>query len=1227
MTQPNRLGIGGRIDRSRKFAFRFNGRLYEGHPGDTLASALLANGVDVVARSFKYARPRGICAAGAEEPNAIVEIGATEATRVPNVRATQQALYDGLVATSPNGWPSVDTDLMGAVGTLAGRFLPPGFYYKTLLSPTLWRRAEPALRRAAGLGRAPRERDPDLYDHMNRHCEVLVIGAGPAGLAAALSAGRSGARVIVADEQEEMGGSLLDARDMIDGRPVLDWVTAVLAELSARDNVVLLPRTTANGLHDHGFVTLHERLTDHLGASAPLPDGRNAVRSRMHRVRAQRVVLAAGTHERPLVYAGNDVPGNFVAGALSTYLRRYAVAPGRQLVLSTNNDHAYRAALDWADAGREVVAIVDARPAPDGDLVSEARARGLRIVAGSAVIEVRGGRRIRKALVAPIDPVAFRVGGPVETLACDTVASSGGYSPVVHLSAHTGVRPVWRDDLQGFVPGEVPGLLPAGGVRGRWTLAEAIADGLAVGCAAARETGFEGPPTAAPRVAPLREGAMLPLYQVPHVEPPMRAPKQFVDLQTDVTAAAIELATREGFESIEHVKRYTGMGFGTDQGKLGNLNGMAIAARCLGQPVARTGTTVFRPNYTPVTFGAIAGRHCGELFEPRRVTALHAWHVERGAVFEPVGQWLRPRHYPRPGEDMAAAVRRECLAVRTGVGILDASTLGKIDLQGRDAREFLNRIYTNAWSQLEVGRARYGLMCRDDGMVMDDGVTACLGEQHFHMTTTTGGAAAVLDWLEMWHQTEWPDLEVYFNSVTDHWAVLALNGPKSRELLAPLTDIDLADEAFGFMEWRTGKVAGAPARIFRISFTGERAYEINVQADCAMHVWQALFERGAQFGLTPYGTEAMHVLRAEKGFILVGQDTDGSVTPEDLGMQWCVGRRKPFSWVGRRGLARPELQRPDRKHLVGLKPRDPAVVLDEGAQIVLEPEIRIPMEMVGHVTSSYFSPTLGHGFALALVRGGRERLGETVYLPRADGRVDAAEIVRPVFYDPEGARQNAGPETKGRDGVLARRPAVESALAHRAGAGAARGPVGLRIEELPFAGQLVLRGRGEDPAFADAVEAALGLALPRTPLQFVGEGARGLSLQWVSPDEWLILVDRDEAEATERRLRESLAGHFAVVNVSGGQTVLRLSGARARDVLMKSTSYDVDPRNFPVGKAVGTVFAKATVQLRRPSPECWELVVRRSFADYVLRWLLDAGEEYGVAFVSGRTLSEDSPSS
>ncbi|MEQ6331259.1 sarcosine oxidase subunit alpha [Pseudomonas chengduensis] len=1006
MSQVNRLAKGGRIDRSQALSFTFNGQTYQGYAGDSLAAALLANGVDIVGRSFKYSRPRGIVAAGAEEPNAVLQIGSTEAAQIPNVRATQQALYSGLVANSTNGWPSVNTDLMGILGKVGGGMMPPGFYYKTFMYPqNLWMTYEKYIRKAAGLGRSPTEVDPDIYDQLNQHCDVLVVGAGPAGLAAALAAGRSGARVILADEQEEFGGSLLDTRETLDGKPAADWVAQAIAELKTLPEVTLLSRATVNGYHDHNFLTIHQRLTDHLGEVAPM----GQARQRMHRVRAKRVVLASGAHERPLVYANNDVPGNMLAGAVSTYVRRYGVAPGQELVLSTNNDYAYRVVLDWLDAGRKVVAVADARSNPRGSWVEEARARGVRILTGSAVVEARGSKRVTGARICAIDAKAHKVTSPGEVLDCDLIVSSGGYSPVVHLASHLGGRPEWREDILGFVPGPGNGIqqrIDAGAVNGVFALGDVLANGFEAGAKAAADTGYKAVSGSLPKVEARQDEPMLALFQVPHDKPTARAPKQFVDLQNDVTAAGIELATREGFESVEHVKRYTALGFGTDQGKLGNINGLAIAARSMGISIVQMGTTMFRPNYTPVTFGAVAGRHCGELFDAKRYTAMQAWHVKNGAEFEDVGQWKRPWYFPKNGEDLHAAVARECLAVRNSVGILDASTLGKIDIQGPDAREFLNRVYTNAWTKLDVGKARYGLMCKEDGMVFDDGVTACLADNHFVMTTTTGGAARVLEWLEIYHQTEWPELKVYFTSVTDHWATMTLSGPNSRKLLAKVTDIDLDKDAFPFMSWKEGLVGGVPARVFRISFTGELSYEVNVQADYALGVWEQIIEAGKEFDLTPYGTETMHVLRAEKGFIIVGQDTDASVTPDDLNMGWCVGRTKPFSWIGKRGMNRDDCLREDRKQLVGLKPVNPNQVLPEGAQLVFDPKQSIPMQMVGHVTSSYMSAAMGYSFAMAVVKGGLKRMGERVFAPLADGSLIEAEICSSVFYDPKGDRQN-----------------------------------------------------------------------------------------------------------------------------------------------------------------------------------------------------------------------------
>jgi len=1006
MTQKNRIQSGGRVDRGQTINFKFNGKSYQGLQGDTVASALLANGVNVVARSFKYSRPRGIISAGAEEPNAVLQLGATEATQVPNVRATQQELFDGLVCNSTNGWPNVEFDVMGIAAKAGSSMLTPGFYYKTFMYPkSMWSTYEKFIRKAAGLGRSPRENDPDTYDHMNQHADVIVVGAGPAGLSAALGAARSGARVIIADEQSEFGGSLLHSRESINGEPAADWVQKAVAELGTFPDVMMLPRSTVNGYHDHNFLTIHQRCADHLSDKAP----EGQVRQRLHRVRAKWVVLATGAHERPLVFANNDLPGCMLASAVSTYVNRYGVVPGEHLVLMTTNDHAYQTALDWADAGRKVVAIVDTRPKPDGDLVEVAKRRGLHIITGSAVIEAHGGKRVNAVSVASIDNKGESVTGMISRLKCDTLASSGGWNPVIHLSCHTASRPAWNEEAVGFVPGPtIQNQLTAGGINASYSLEDCLKEGTAAGNEAAMNAGYDVS-AAAPelKVEAISEGAPMALFHIPYSRPTSRAPKQFVDFQNDVTAAGIELATREGFESIEHVKRYTAMGFGTDQGKLGNINGMAIAAKSMNKTIPETGTTVYRPNYTPVSFGAIAGRHCKELFDPKRFSAMHKWHAENGALFEDVGQWKRPWYYPKPGESMQDALNRECTATRESVGILDASTLGKIDIQGKDAREFLGRVYTNPWAKLAVGKCRYGLMCGEDGMVFDDGVTSCLAENHFLMTTTTGGAARVLEWLEIYHQTEWPELEVFFNTVTDHWSTMTISGPNSRKLLSEICDdINLDRDTFKFMDLREGTVANVPARVYRISFTGELSYEINVQANYGLFVWEKLIEHGAKYNLTPYGTETMHVLRAEKGFIIAGQDTDGSLHPYDLGMGWCVSVKKPFSFIGKRGMAREDCVKPNRKQLVGLKTKIPSVVIPEGSQAVLDPTQPIPMTMLGHVTSSYYSANLGHSVAMGLVRGGLDRMGESVFYPQPDGSVIEAEICNPVFLDPEGERQN-----------------------------------------------------------------------------------------------------------------------------------------------------------------------------------------------------------------------------
>jgi sarcosine oxidase subunit alpha len=996
--KQHRLDGGGRIDRRRPLGFTYDGARYEGYAGDTLASALLANGIHLVGRSFKYHRPRGIFAAGAEEPNALVQLG-TGAHSEPNARATQVELYEGLSAASQNCWPSVRFDLW-ALNNVLGPLFPAGFYYKTFMWPQSWWRGvyERMIRRAAGLGRAPREPDADRYEHMHAHCDVLVVGAGPAGLMAALAAGRSGARVILADEQAEPGGALLAEPT---GHPSAAWLRSVAAELEACAELRVLTRTTAFGYYDHNYLGLLERMRDHVppGAAPHLP------RQRLWKVRAAQVVLATGALERPLVFAGNDRPGIMLASAARTYVNRYAVRPGRRAVVFTNNDSAYRTALDLLRAGIGV-SVIDLRASPQGSLPAEARVAGISILAGHAITGTKGRHRIASIRVQRLSDAGDRVEAPVETIPCDLLCVSGGWNPTIHLHSQSRGAPRYDQGRALFLPGESrQAERSAGACNGAFGVRACLEQGARAGREAAEAAGLtaeqpELPPLEEPGEAPART-----IWLVPSGRPVQRS-KMFVDLQNDVTAGDIRLALGEGYRSIEHVKRYTTTGMGTDQGKTANVNALGIVSETTAQQIAAIGVTTFRPPYTPVSFGAVVGRNCGAMFDPVRRTPMHVWHEAHGAVFEDVGQWKRPWYYPGTGEDMAAAVAREVKAARAGIGILDASTLGKIDIQGPDAAALLNRVYTNAWSQLPIGRCRYGLMLGEDGMVFDDGVTTRLSEHHYLMSTTSGGAARVLAWLEEWLQTEWPELKVYCTSVTEQWATVAISGPDSRKLLAELAEgVDVAPEAFPHMSMREGRVLGVPARVFRISFTGELGFELQVPASYGLPVWEACIEAGGKYRITPYGTEAMHVLRAEKGYIIAGQDTDGTVTPHDLGMDWIVSQRKP-DFIGKRSLARADMQKPGRKQLVGLLPELAGELLEEGAQIVADPHQTIPMTMIGHVTSSYVSPNLGRSFALALVKEGHARVGEKLYVPMLD-RTIAVTVTEPVFFDKDGERLRA----------------------------------------------------------------------------------------------------------------------------------------------------------------------------------------------------------------------------
>ncbi|MEO8685530.1 MAG: sarcosine oxidase subunit alpha, partial [Devosia sp.] len=969
-----------------------------GFEGDTVASALLASGVHLVGRSFKYHRPRGILSAGSEEPNALLGIDHGPGRVEPNTRATVIEISQGLKTISQNHWPSLERDV-GAINDVLYMLFSAGFYYKTFMWPkSFWNKVyEPIIRATAGLGKSPTVPDPDTYSSRFAHCDVLVVGAGPAGLAAALDAGRSGAKVLLVDEQAELGGSLLSETDAaIDGITGWAWLQASVAELAGMANVTLLPRTTAIGYYHQNFVGLCQRITDHL-ASAP----EGTPRERMWKVRAKQVVLAQGAIEKPLVFDGNDRPGVMLASAARSYLNRYGVKIGTSPVVVTTHDSAWLAAFELARAGVKVAAIIDIRPSVSAGLKSAAAALGIEVLTGWTVTGTKGRLRVSSIRAMPIDGSSDQA----REFNCDALLMSGGWNPSLHLFSHTTGKLEWREDAQVFLPAKhVEHSRCAGAGNGNFGLANVLADGAQVGVAAAADAGFTATATA------YAVHDELPMTGVASRELPTdrntSTAKAFVDFQNDVTAKDIRLAVREGFKSIEHIKRYTTTGMATDQGKTSNINGLAIAADAVQRPAPSVGLTTFRPPYTPTTFGAFAGYNRGGLFDVTRKTSIDAWAQEQGAVFEPVALWRRAWYFPKPGEDMHAAVARECKATRNSLGLFDASTLGKIEIVGPDAAEFLNRMYTNPWSKLQPGRCRYGVLLGEDGFIRDDGVIGRLTQDRFHVTTTTGGAARVLNMMEDYLQTEFPDLKVWLTSTTEQWSVIAINGPNARNLLAPLVEgIDLSEKAFPHMSVATGRICGVPTRLFRMSFTGERGYEVNVPARYGRAVWEKLIADGQAYGVTPYGTETMHVLRAEKGYIIVGQDTDGTLTPDDAGLGWAIGKAKP-DFVGKRSLARPDMLKADRKQLVGLLTADPKVVLEEGAQIVLDPNQSVPMKMVGHVTSSYWSVSLGRSIALAVIEGGNARMGETVHIPMP-GVTLQAEITGTVFLDPENTRLSA----------------------------------------------------------------------------------------------------------------------------------------------------------------------------------------------------------------------------
>ena len=995
-----RLAKGGRlIDRAATRAFSFDGRAMTGVAGDTIASALLANGQTLVGRSFKYHRPRGIVASGAEEPNGLVNLGAGGRLE-PNQRVTTTMLVDGMEMTSQNRWPSLAFDV-GAINAHLSRLLPAGFYYKMFIHPrSFWKHVyEPFIRKSAGLGKAPQDRDPDKYEHVHAHCDLLVVGGGIAGLLAAKLAGEAGKRVLLIEQTPHWGGRAPVDGAVIDGQEAGAWVDATVAALVAMPNVTLRANCMGAGVYDHGFVLCLERLAEH-DATVPGP------RQRLWHVRADKVIAATGAIERPLSFAGNDVPGVMLAGAVRDYVVNYGVSVGDRTVVVTNNDDAYRTAIALKEAGLDVPAVVDARPSPDGALVARARDMGIRVETGRGIGSVKGDARVTGVTLC----AQAGEGSVVEKIACDAVAMSGGWSPVVHLWSHCGGKLTWDAEWSMFRPDHARPptgadgtgfVTTAGAASGALSSADVLSDAAAAGGRFA-EALFEG---AALSVDEPQAGAMAAVWMMPQGAKVELREKMWLDFQNDVKVSDVQLAAQEGYVSVEHTKRYTTLGMATDQGKLSNINGLAILSDALGQPIPAVGTTTFRPPYTPLTLGAITGAAKNALFQPVRRTPMQDWHEANGADVEPVGHWRRPYTFLRAGEDRKAAVTREIRNTRQNVGLLDASTLGKLIVKGPDAGKFLDMMYTNMMSTLAVGKCRYGLMCNENGFLIDDGVVARTGEDEWLCHTTTGGADRIHAHMEDWLQCEWWDWKVYVANVTEQYAQVGVVGPNARKLLEKLGGMDVSKDALPFMQWADGEIGGFAARVYRISFSGELSYEVAVRAGQGAAFWEALMKAGEAFGATPYGTEALHVMRAEKGFIMIGDETDGTVIPQDLGLSWAVSKKKD-DFLGKRAQARPHMTDAERWKLVGLETLDGSVI-PEGAYAVTGGVNENGQRNVeGRVTSTYYSPTLDRGIAMGLVRHGPDRMGETVTFAKIGGGEIVARIVDPVLYDKAGEKQD-----------------------------------------------------------------------------------------------------------------------------------------------------------------------------------------------------------------------------
>ncbi len=995
MSQPFRLNKEGLINRNKKISFTFNGKKLFGYEGDTIASALIANGIHLVGRSFKYHRPRGFFGAGVEEPNAKLQVefnGHSE----PNVNATEMELVEGLSATSQNCWPSVNFDV-GAINNFLKMFFPAGFYYKTFMWPkSFWYKIyEPFIRKAAGLGVASIEKDKERYEHKFEYCDLLVTGSGPSGLASAYAAAKNGAKVILAEDKPRFGGTLLTDDVSIDNLSGKDWAEKIISELKSMPNVTVKNRSQVFGYYDHNMLVMFERVSDHLEKKSKF-----IPRQRLWYIRAKETILSTGSIERPIVFGNNDTPGIFLSAAAKEYMKVYGVLVGKKPLIFTNNDSAYETALEFKKNNVEPI-ILDTREEHSSELIDEAKSKGIDIRFSHGVIVANGYKKVKSAKIGKLnkDKNSFE---KIETVDCDCICVSGFWTPSVHLASQSGNKLKYEEKIDAFVPDKKKQHeTSVGAANGSFTLEESLKNGFENGSNLSAKITDTKTEIAIPNVNEKKYGAHDKFWCVPL--PKNENPKRFVDFQNDVSVSDIEIALREGYRSIEHVKRYTTLGMATDQGRTSNLNGLQLVSNIENKIVPEVGHTTFRPPFTPITIGTIVGREVGMEYMPTRKTPMHEWHEKNNAVFVDAGAWKRPRYYKQGNETLFEASKREAKNVRENVGICDVTTLGKIDIKGPDAAEFLNRVYTNAWMKLPVGKARYGLMLREDGIVMDDGTTTRISENHYHMTTTTAQAANVLSHLEYYLQIVWPELNVNVVSTTEQWAGAAIAGPKSRDMLSKLyPDLDVSNDALPFMGYKEAEFFGVPSRIFRISFSGELAYEINVKSDHGMFMWEKMMEVGKEFGNQPYGTEALSTLRIEMGHV-AGPELDGRTIPSDVSLNGLVSKKKDF--IGKNSLGREAFNVESRQKIVGLIPIDRKSSIPEGSHIVQDQNAKLPNPKLGHVSSSCWSVENNNPFSLAIMKDGKNMIGKKFFAvsPLKNKSIEV-EVISSHYVDPEGKR-------------------------------------------------------------------------------------------------------------------------------------------------------------------------------------------------------------------------------